>query len=193
LTDAHTKLTRQEILEKWPPDFTKPDPTTLWRLLTRAAAQGLVRQEGTGRSRDPFRYWLPEREQLLRPEGDTFEALQAWNSRCVAEKCANLERTNPPKPAQEVPPSQGEDPLAPPAVASPEDQVLPPEPVPSPDPIPDTASCASPPPDPLPSPVSHAVAAEAPVRLPWPFSTMDPADVPEEVWKKARAAQQNSR
>jgi hypothetical protein len=28
--------------------------------------------------------------------------------------------------------------------------------------------------------------------LPYPFNTMNPADVPEEVWKQARAAQKNT-
>jgi hypothetical protein len=85
LSGAYTKLTRQEILDQWPPDYPKPDRTTLWRWLSRAAAQGVVRQEGTGRPRDPFRYWLPERELMMRPEGASAEALQAWNDRCTAE------------------------------------------------------------------------------------------------------------
>ena len=103
LSEAHTKLTRQEILANWPPDYAKPDATTLWRWLSRAAAQGLVRHQGTGRPRDPFRCWLPEREELMRPEGGSATALQAWNDRCLAEIFGDLERTSPAKPAPEAP------------------------------------------------------------------------------------------
>jgi len=31
---------------------------------------------------------------------------------------------------------------------------------------------------------------EPPVRLPFPYNTMNPADVPEEVWERARAVRQ---
>jgi hypothetical protein len=59
LNAACAKMTRQEILERWSDDYDKPDTTTLWRWLNRALAQGVVRQEGSGRPHDPFRYWLP--------------------------------------------------------------------------------------------------------------------------------------
>jgi hypothetical protein len=49
LNDANTKLTRPEILERWSDEYERPDATTLWRWLTRAVAQGVVRQQGTGR------------------------------------------------------------------------------------------------------------------------------------------------
>ena len=62
LTAAHSKLTRQESRDHWPEDYAKPDATTLWRWLSRGVAQGIVRQQGTGRLNDPFRYWLPARE-----------------------------------------------------------------------------------------------------------------------------------
>jgi len=33
---------------------------------------------------------------------------------------------------------------------------------------------------------------EPPVRLPFPYNTMNPADVPEEVWQRARADRQKT-
>jgi hypothetical protein len=68
LEDAPQKLTRQDILAEWPPDFDKPNPTSLWRWLDRAVQRGLVACEGTGRKRDPFRYWLPEREAVWKQD-----------------------------------------------------------------------------------------------------------------------------
>jgi hypothetical protein len=38
----------------------------------------------------------------------------------------------------------------------------------------------------------QSVAPEAPVRLPYPFNMMNPADVPQEVWRQARAAHQTT-
>jgi hypothetical protein len=179
LSEAYSKLTRQEILENWPADYPKPDAATLWRWLSRAATQGVVRQEGTGRPRDPFRYWLPEREELMRPDGGSAEALQAWNDRCVAEAFADMDWTSPATPAPEASDSTREGPL--PAAAATAAQA-------ESRPGPETAAPASPAPDPLPSPAAHPAAAEDPVRLPYPFNTMNPADVPEEVWKRARAS-----
>jgi hypothetical protein len=121
LTEATSKLTRQEILENWPPDYSKPDSTTLWRWLSRALTQGIVRQEGTGRPRDPFRYWLPEREEMMRPDGGSPEALKAWHERCIAEMFANLKWTKAGQRAQEAPRPPEEDPTAATAVAAPDD------------------------------------------------------------------------
>jgi hypothetical protein len=87
LEDAVEKLTRQEILEQWPSDFVKPDQATVWRCLQRAVADGRVRQEGTGRKTDPFRYWLPSREELMNPGPmATQEELQAWNLRVLHDR-----------------------------------------------------------------------------------------------------------
>jgi hypothetical protein len=84
LEEATTKLTRQEILEHWPADFDKPDKATLWRWLVRAVAQGGVLQEGSGRNKDPFRYWLPDRQEMLHPgPGASPEAMAAWNERVM--------------------------------------------------------------------------------------------------------------
>jgi AAA domain len=63
LEDAHSKLTRREILEQWPADFPRPADNTLWMWLDRAVALGQLAMEGTGRKSDPFRYWLKTREE----------------------------------------------------------------------------------------------------------------------------------
>jgi hypothetical protein len=190
LAEAHSKLTRQEILDNWSPDYHKPDSITLWRWLSRAVAQGVVRQEGTGRSRDPFRYWLPQREEFLFPQGGSAEELQAWNARCVAEAFASLDRTGGAEPTPEAPLSGNEGSPGDAGIAAVPAEGMPPEPLPPPDTGGESAAAASPTPDPLPSPTAQPVAAEAPVRLPYPFSLMNPADVPEAVWKQARRSQE---
>jgi AAA domain len=63
LEDAKRKLTRQQIRENWPADYPKPDDVTVWRWLDRAVADARVLRQGTGRKRDPFRYWLPGMEE----------------------------------------------------------------------------------------------------------------------------------
>jgi hypothetical protein len=93
LEDAPRKLTRQDILHDWPPDFDKPNPGTLSIWLNRALDRALLAREGTGRKSNPFRFWLPEREAtwkqdplydiLEQQRQDTeiaLKALQEWNS-----------------------------------------------------------------------------------------------------------------
>lgn len=67
LEAADGKLTRAEILRHWPPGCPRPADTTLWGWLKRAAALGLVCQEG-GKKGDPQRYWLPSREAVWRQD-----------------------------------------------------------------------------------------------------------------------------
>jgi hypothetical protein len=91
LEEADRKLTRLELLERWPADLDKPEKTTLWRRLSRAAATGLVCQDGSGRNRDPFRYWLPGREQDLHPGIDASpEQIQVWHNRWIERFVAGL-------------------------------------------------------------------------------------------------------
>ena len=61
--DAATKLTRQQVLEQWPPDYAKPTPSCVWRWLDAASERGILHRDGAGRRAAPFRYWLPERMQ----------------------------------------------------------------------------------------------------------------------------------
>ena len=75
LEEAAQKLTRRDILDEWPADFEKPGITGLRNWLDRALALGVVACEGSGRKKDPFRYWLPEREAVWKQEPlyDLFE------------------------------------------------------------------------------------------------------------------------
>jgi hypothetical protein len=67
LEGAQGKMTRQEILDGWLPDYLPaPDPGTLARWLLRAVTLGQLCRDGTGRRNEPFRYWLPEQEKLWR-------------------------------------------------------------------------------------------------------------------------------
>jgi hypothetical protein len=194
LSTAHTKLTRQEILDNWSGDFDKPDATTLWRWLSRAVSLGQVRHQGTGRANDPFRYWLPSREEMLYPEGGTMEELCAWNARWTAELLDRLESENAKKRAPEARHSVVE--ASPPEMpdSAPEEAPSPGDPVPLPEGDGETAPAASTVPASPPSQAAEPMALatpQAPVALPYPFNLMNPADVPEEVWNRARAAQGN--
>ena len=68
LEDATQKLTRHDILAEWPTDFEKPGISALRGWLDRALAMGTIACEGSGRKRDPFRYWLPEREAVWKQD-----------------------------------------------------------------------------------------------------------------------------
>jgi hypothetical protein len=125
----------------------------------------------------------------MRPEGGSVEALHAWNAHCVAEMFARLERTSTAKPTDQTTLPENDDPTEVLAVAAVPAEVTPPESVPRPDLGSDHAASASSTPDPQPSEAAQPVAPEAPLRLPYPFNLMNPADVPEEVWQQARAAQ----
>ena len=47
-----------------PADFNKPNAGTLCKWLNLALERSLIAREGTGRKTDPFRFWLPEREEV---------------------------------------------------------------------------------------------------------------------------------
>lgn len=51
-------LTRRQMLDAWPVGEPKPHPSLLWRTLEAAVRSGRLEQEGAGRRRDPFRYFL---------------------------------------------------------------------------------------------------------------------------------------
>jgi hypothetical protein len=195
LTAAHSKLTRQEIRARWPEDYAKPDRPTLWRWLSRGVAQAVVRQQGTGRLNDPFRYWLPERQDMMRPDGASREEMQAWNDRWVAELFGGPEQASDRAPAPEAVPSGTVERKAAAPVAGPEGTPPTHEPAPPPGSGLGTAASAAPTPDPASSPAAEALApatVEAPVRLPYPFNLMNPAKVPETVWLRVRADQRKT-
>ncbi len=63
LDDARRPLNCRQILDDWPDDYPKPADRTLFRWMAKAVQLGLVRQEGTGRKGDAYRYWLPGAEK----------------------------------------------------------------------------------------------------------------------------------
>jgi hypothetical protein len=198
LSEAHSKLTRQEILDLWPADYQKPPSVTLWRWLGRAVSQGLLRQQGMGHNNDPFRYWLPAREDMMRPDGGTPEEMEAWNNRFVTELFEKLEQSKPTKAAVEASlpmeaplPTEArlreeEDDGANSASDASPMTTMPLESLPT---------VRVPPESALVTPGANATRlAETPdamVGLPFPYNTMNSEDVPEEVWQRARAARGN--
>jgi hypothetical protein len=58
LEAAGQPLTLREVLERWLPGARAPNDVTLWRWLERGVGEGLLRQTGTGRRNDPFRFGL---------------------------------------------------------------------------------------------------------------------------------------
>jgi hypothetical protein len=66
LDHAPQKLTCQDILDEWPTDHDKPSPATLSLWLDRALERSLIACAGAGKESDPYRYWLPEREEVWR-------------------------------------------------------------------------------------------------------------------------------
>jgi hypothetical protein len=64
LEKAATPVNRRAILQAWPGN--KPEPQRLRRWLEEAVARGLLRKWGKGVKNQPFRYWLPSREEEWR-------------------------------------------------------------------------------------------------------------------------------
>jgi hypothetical protein len=109
LAASQVKLTRAEVLERWPAGTLRPAAITLYRWLDQAVAQDLVRHDGTGKAHDPFRYWLPELEQqwaadpfakLLQDHQDSLRQFDASLKPSPApanrrEKKARLVRSDP--------------------------------------------------------------------------------------------------
>src|SRR5262245_3618056 len=73
LEEAPRKLTRAEIRKRLPAEQL-PDLSTINRWLEKAVAQGSLARDGKGLRNDPFRYWLPSKEEHWRQ--DPLAALQ---------------------------------------------------------------------------------------------------------------------
>jgi hypothetical protein len=112
--------------------------------------------------------------------------MQAWNNRCMAALVNSWIKDVGATPRRKLSPSGVEDHAVAAPLAAPEPATQTLEPLASP--APEGAGPASPMPDPLPPESAETVAPPAEVRLPYPFSVMDPAEVPDEVWQQARAA-----
>jgi hypothetical protein len=61
LEDAPQPLTRREIHARWVGECAPPSARTLWTWLNTACARNLVGRRGTGRTNEPFEYWLPNK------------------------------------------------------------------------------------------------------------------------------------
>jgi hypothetical protein len=183
LEQSEGSLTRRAILHRWPDTALAPGKLTLWKWLGRAVQEGRVLQDGRGTRSDPFRYQLP---------GMT----EKWQQNFLASFLKRLELDEKAKGTEglDAPPSGDNDATPPVPTVPPEEARMPLDPLPLPEGRPETAASASPSPDPLPSRPPDPPAplpSEAPVRLPYPYNTMNSADVPEEVWQRARAAKRN--
>jgi AAA domain len=65
---APHKLTRKDVLLRWPEGGRRPNKVSLLRWLEHGLRQGLLRKDGLGLRNKPFRYWLPEREDVWRAD-----------------------------------------------------------------------------------------------------------------------------
>jgi hypothetical protein len=179
LEQSEGPLTRRAILRRWPDSAVPPAKLTLWKWLGRAVQEGRVLQEGRGTRREPFRYQLPE-------------MVEKWQQRFMAsflerlekgEKGKGLERLEAPRPPDAAGP-----PAVPPAPSKQATSSL--DPVRLAQGASPAAAPASPGPELVPSPSPapvEPVPPEAGMRLPYPYNTMNPAEVPEEVWQRAQA------
>jgi hypothetical protein len=181
LEQSEGPLTRRVILRRWPDSALAPAKLTLWKWLGRAVQEGRVLEDGRGTRNDPFRYQLPG-------------MVEKWQQRFLASFAKRLGLDDKGKGPEGVEaPRAGDDagtPAAPVALADEGARSV--DPMPSAEPSPETEPAASPEADLVPPPPADPVEpppAEAPVRLPWPYSLMNPAEVPDEVWQRARAAQ----
>lgn len=100
LEDASKELTRREILDRWPEDFPAPPDVTLWRWLEKAVSTGKVLRKGSGRAKDPFKYWLKGIEAKWATDPDRL----FWASLSPIEPLAPMAEvmglTNPVRPAR---------------------------------------------------------------------------------------------
>lgn len=93
LARAVTRLSHREILENWPDDRARPKRSTLYRWLRAATEAGQLCCDGAGDNTDPYRYWLPARAPMMKPDaGASDEEMNAWNQRYMDEMFARLER-----------------------------------------------------------------------------------------------------
>jgi hypothetical protein len=100
LDDATQRLTQREILEEWSEDFPRPDQSTIARVLRRRVTEGYIRQQGTGRKNDPYRYWRADREENVHPgPRATAEQLTRWAARYQEKWLQSLGLADEPQPA----------------------------------------------------------------------------------------------
>src|SRR5439155_6165573 len=59
LENAEGPMTRRDIFRSWPDSSPSPAKLTLWKWLSRAVREGQVLQQGSGRTNEPYQYYLP--------------------------------------------------------------------------------------------------------------------------------------
>ena len=117
-------------------------------------------------------------------EGEDAE-MQAYSDSLEEETVGDVDEKSGAHAPVEAPPSAGQDPLAGAPIVAAEAA-----------PAPEAAAATVPADPPSPSPAAEPVppvTAEAAARLPYPFNIMNPAEVPEWVWKQARLAAEKKR
>jgi hypothetical protein len=181
LDDSEGPLTRRDVLRRWPESAWAPSKLTLWKWLSRAVQEGRVLQDGRGTRRDPFRYQLPG-------------MLEKWQQKLLARFFGRPEPAEKDQGPEEreatLSPDVDAQPAAP--IVGPEEELLEPVPLPATRPAPALSASLAPVAEPSQAPDRPAPPPpEASVRLPYPWNIMNPTDVPEEVWQRARAATQN--
>lgn len=67
---GRTAATCKELLETWPADTDRPHLSTLYEWLNHAAARKLIRREGQGTSKKPWRYRLENEDDKYRDRGE---------------------------------------------------------------------------------------------------------------------------
>ena len=114
LEDTNKKLTRADILAQWPADYARPSPPALWRWLDRAVRDGLVLVEGTGRRKDPFKYWLKgiEAKWATDPELLFWASLPPVEPLPSMAEVMGLTRREPPQPPRRARKGGGAGPVA---------------------------------------------------------------------------------
>jgi hypothetical protein len=72
--------------------FSRAGAANAVPFLDRAGKQALLGRDGLGHKSDPFRYWLPGRADMPRPDpGASPEEMQAWNERLMKEYLRRLQ------------------------------------------------------------------------------------------------------
>ena len=131
--------------------------------------------------------------------------MQAWSDRILVELVERMDDCGT-KPVEAAPGSKGEEASTKTATAAQETATTPTRPAPLPDGLAANGTALAPGPEeskltdaPNPTPLAEtaeptqgAAVQETAVRLPFPFNIMKPEDVPEEVWHRARMAQEKN-
>jgi hypothetical protein len=182
LEQSEGPLTRRAILHRWPDSALAPGKLTVWKWLGRAVQEVRVLQDGRANRREPFSYQLPG-------------MAEKWHERFLASLMKRLEAGDQKqRPAALEAPSSADNDATPCVPMARPDETMPLEPEPLHERSPEPAASASSSPVPSVPQTPDQLAllpSKASVRLPYPWNLMNPAEVPDEVWRRARGTQQN--